>query len=136
MIVALALAVVCSPLVGEGTTARPPLVREEAWSAPTELPIARLHAWIRSSGEQWIGGLGGLYRGHPGGWAKVDDRPVKEIAGSGGAIWVLFGDGSVDKLEPKSDRLFFDVLKEASKRPWAACIGRTRRVDRPGTSAE
>lgn len=124
MIVALALAALsCPPLDGEGRPSPPNLTLEEAWTAPAELPIARVNAWIRHRDEQWMGGLGGLYRGKPGNWAKIDDRPVKEIAESGEALWVLFGDGSVDKLEPRSDRLFYDVLKEASKRPWAACIG-------------
>lgn len=122
MIVALALAAIASPPFGEGITL-PSLRMEESWAAPDELPISRAHAWVRHRAEQWLGGLGGLYRGKPGGWSKIDDRPVKEIVESGDAIWVLFGDGSVDKLEPKSDRLFYDVLKEASKRPWAACIG-------------
>lgn len=99
-----------------------PLRLDSEW-APPHLPFARTHDIAATGpGSYAIGGLRGLYRGKPGSWHRVDERPVKQLAESGGAVWALFGDGSVDKLDFGADRLVFDVMSGRLKRPWVASL--------------
>jgi len=100
-----------------------PLRLDSEWAPPNYLPFARTHAVAATGpGAYAIGGLRGLYRGKPGSWQKVDERPVKQLVQSGGSVWALFGDGSVDKLDFDTDRLVFDVMSGRLKRPWVASL--------------
>lgn len=99
-----------------------PLQLESEWAAPNQLPFERVHSVVKVAGDLYIGGLKGLVRGSPGKWQQIDDRSVRRVAALGDSVWVLFGDGSIDKIEPKQDRLVFDVLKGRVKRPWASSI--------------
>lgn len=103
------------------TTAGP--VTESHRLTAESLPFERVHGLARSGDDWLIGGLRGLYKGRPGSsWAPASDQTVKAMVDAGGATWVLYGNGSVDKIEIGSDRLYFDVLQEAAKRPWASCL--------------
>jgi hypothetical protein len=66
--------------------------------------------------------LEGLFVQSGGKWTRIDERPVKEMAQSEKEVWVLFGDGSVDKIDPEAGRLYFDVLAGSVKRPWASSM--------------
>lgn len=89
---------------------------------PTKLPVQRLHG-LTVVGDTWlVGGPDGLWDGTPGKWRKLDPRPVRQIAAIQGMTWVLFGDGSIDKLDIAKDRRYDDVLHGAVKRPWAASL--------------
>lgn len=99
-----------------------PLQLEAEWSAPKHLPFERVHAVVGSPDALVLGGIKGVGLGAPGNWRKSEDRPVREMVGQGSDVWVLFGDGSVDKYQPKENRLYFDVLRNASKRPWASTV--------------
>jgi hypothetical protein len=95
---------------------------ESEWKAPAELPFPRVHAIVKTPGDYYVGGLRGLIRGKPGNWKQIDERPVKQMVLANQGIWVLFGDGSLDKIEFKLERLVYDVLLQGVKRPWASCI--------------
>lgn len=99
-----------------------PLQLQAEWSAPTQLPFERVHAVAQTPSQMVVGGIKGVGLGGPGKWRIAEDRPVREMVAQGSDVWVLYGDGSVDKLQPKEDRLYYDVLKEASKRPWASTL--------------
>jgi hypothetical protein len=98
----------------------------QAWrkeSLPGELPLVRPHG-IAAVGSRWVvGGLQGLWMGAPGRWEEVGRVPVRQILGDGPAVWVLYGNGALDKLEPGLDRRYPDVLHGAAKRPWGSCLG-------------
>ncbi|MEZ5163497.1 MAG: hypothetical protein R2688_07045 [Fimbriimonadaceae bacterium] len=87
------------------------------------LPCARVHG-IAKEGSRWlVGGLDGLWIGEPGKkWEQINHSAVRQVASQGEDHWVLYGNGSVDKLNIKRDRLYFDVLHETAKRPWAAAL--------------
>jgi hypothetical protein len=94
-----------------------------AEALPGSLPLARPHG-LAKVGPQWvIGGLQGLWMGAPGRWEEVDRVPVRQILGDGTVVWVLYGNGALDKLEPALDRRHPDVLHGAAKRPWGSCLG-------------
>jgi hypothetical protein len=99
-----------------------PLRLDSEWTAPTQLPFERVHAITRMYPETYIGGLRGLYQGREGHWTKIDERPVKQMAVLQKSVWVLFGDGSVDKLDPAQNRLLYDILGGSAKRPWTSTI--------------
>jgi len=104
-----------------------PLRLESEWARPSQLPFDRTHAIVGSGpGDYTIGGLRGLYQGRPGDWRQIDDRPVKQIVQIDDAIWVLFGDGSVDKIDYRTNRLVFDVMAGRLKRPWVASLSADR----------
>lgn len=71
-------------------------------------------------GPTWlVGGLHGLSLGKPGGhWTSVTDQAVRALEGP----WVLYGDGGLDKVDIKSNRLFYDVLRGLAKRPWVSSL--------------
>jgi hypothetical protein len=99
-----------------------PLRLVSTWTAPGDLPFARIHGIAKVGPHLFVGGLAGLARRGDKLWELIDDRPVREVTTSGDSIWVLFGDGSVDKVEPLTNRLTYDVMKSASKRPWVASL--------------
>jgi len=90
-----------------------PLQPVADWTAPQSLPFARVHSIAKMGSRYLVGGLKGLAQGNPDRWQQIDERPVRDGAASEGSLWVLFGDGSVDKLEPSANRLVFDALKGA-----------------------
>ncbi len=89
---------------------------------PHGLPLARPHGLARVLSKWVVGGLQGLWIGRPGAWKGVDTTPVRQVLGDGKAVWVLFGNGALDKLEPALDRRHPDVLHGAAKRPWGSCL--------------
>jgi hypothetical protein len=90
---------------------------------PSDLPFARLHGFARASAGRWVaGGIPGLRIGSPGKWETVSQEPVRQIARLGRDVWVLYGSGAIDKLDVANERLFYDVLHESVKRPWASCL--------------
>ncbi|MEA2552650.1 MAG: hypothetical protein QOJ65_826 [Fimbriimonadaceae bacterium] len=104
-----------------------PSVAETRRISATELPFERVHGVARSRSRWLVGGLRGLYLGAPGGdWREVSNQAVKTIVSTGNTAWVLYGNGAVDKVELDGDRLYYDVLKDAAKRPWAASIAADR----------
>lgn len=91
------------------------------------LPFPRVRA-IAKTGDQWLlGGSQGLVLGRPGErWKTVSDQSVRQILTLENESWVLYGNGSVDKLDLQDDRLFFDVLNGAVKRPQASALAQTK----------
>lgn len=89
---------------------------------PSTLPSQRLHG-LAILGRKWlIGGPEGLWDGEPGNWRSLDQRPVRQVSQFAGAAWVLFGDGSVDKLDLSTGKRYDDVLLGAVKRPWSSVL--------------
>lgn len=115
MILSLTLAVALS--------APPPVKLDGRWVSPRELPISRVHGYAELAGHAFVAGLDGLYRRRDGAWEKIDERPVRDMVSQSDKLWVLYGDGSVDKLEPGLDRLYYDVMSGASRRPWVSSLG-------------
>ncbi|RYG36797.1 hypothetical protein EON81_08680 [bacterium] len=91
---------------------------------PSKLPLSRPNGIAQVGGDYVVGGLGGLFIGRPGAWKKVADDAIRQVRGVGSEVWVLHGNGALDKLQPEADRLFPDVLSGAAKRPWTSSIGR------------
>ena len=90
---------------------------------PGDLPLARPNGIAEAQGTYVIGGLGGLYVGHPGMWRKATDAAIRQVASVGGEIWAVHGDGALDKVDPVGDRLYPDVLAGNARRPWTSCVG-------------
>jgi hypothetical protein len=109
MILPIALCILAGPLRLEGK-----------WAAPAHLPFERVHAVAKTPGDYYVAGIKGLVKGQPGKWKQVDERPIRQMVHNGESIWVLFGDGSVDKIEYKRGRLVFEVLTGRFKRPWGS----------------
>ncbi len=88
-----------------------------------ELPFERING-ISMSGSKWIvGSMRGLYIGTPGAdWKKISDQSIRQVITTKGEAWALYGNGSVDKLDVKNNRLYYDVLHGAVKRPWVGSI--------------
>lgn len=108
-------------LMAAALLAPPPLALQERWKAPQDLPIARVHGYFEVGKQRYLAGIEGLYRKEAQ-WERIDERPVREMMLSN-AVWVLYGDGSVDKLDHQEGRLYFDVMAGAAKRPWVSCLG-------------
>ena len=111
MILALAICLATSPLR---------MISE--WKAPQQMPFERVHAVVRTPNEYYVGGLKGLVKGAPGQWQSIDERPVKQLLHVNLSIWVLYGDGSVDKIAYLKGNLFYDFLMGSVKRPWGSCL--------------
>ncbi len=88
---------------------------------PSSLPVTRPNGLADVNGRYIVGGIGGLFLGHPGDWTKVSSEPVRQILSDRDTAWIMYGSGAVDKMEPGSDRLFPDVFFGAVRRPWASC---------------
>lgn len=88
-----------------------------------ELPFERING-ISVTEDKWVvGSMRGLYVGTPGGeWEKISDQSIRQVVSSRGETWALYGNGSVDKMDVKSNRLYYDVLQGAVKRPWVGSI--------------
>ena len=101
----------------------------------TDLPFERITG-ISVVGPKWVvGSMRGLYVGKPrADWKQVSTRSVRQVATKGTNTWVLYGDGSVDKLDVGSDRLYYDVFQGAVKRPWVSSISEGPRVVLFGSS--
>ncbi len=107
-----------------GADSAPTLVRD----IPSEtFPCERVSG-LAVAGNKWLaGGIRGLSLGSPDGtWKNVSKQSVRQVLTSGGDAWVLYGNGSVDKLNIGADRLYYDVFQGAVKRPWAASISPLR----------
>ena len=88
-----------------------------------ELPFERING-ISVLGSKWVvGSMRGLYLGSPGTkWEKVSDQSIRQVASTKAGTWVLYGNGAVDKLDVASNRLYYDVLHGAVKRPWVGSL--------------
>lgn len=111
-----------SPEIPDGRIGE--LRREGEWSYPAQLPFSRVSALVRVGRDWFVGGMQGIYRGNPGAWKELDGRSVRTMASDAKAIWVLFGDGSVDKLDVSANRLYYDVFAGVARRPWVSCLRR------------
>lgn len=89
---------------------------------PSNLPAQRLHGLAIQSKKWLVGGPDGLWDGLPGEWRMIDPRPVRQIVSFAEVQWVLFGDGSVDKLDLAADKRYDSVLHGAVKRPWSSTL--------------
>jgi hypothetical protein len=79
---------------------------------------------IAREGNRWLaGGLRGLFLGAPGGpWRQASDQSVKSMTPAKSGTWVLYGSGGLDKVEIGTNRLFDDIVRGVSKRPWVASL--------------
>ena len=87
-----------------------------------DTPYPRVHGYASVNGVGYVGGLRGMARGTPGKWQILSRSAVRQVEQVGDSIWVLYGSGAVDKIEPRLDRLTYDVLAGAAKRPWTSCL--------------
>jgi len=89
----------------------------------TDCPIKRVHG-VGGYRNSWlVGGHQGLYITHDGRkWELVSKEAVRQVIPAGEIQWVVFGNGSVDKVDLKQNRLYFDVFQGALRRPWI-CSG-------------
>ena len=92
-------------------------------SLPSSLPTSRPNGFVAVDGTNIVGGINGLYIGKPGQWKSVCTDSIKQLQTIGSDVWVVHGNGALDKLDLGSGRLFPDVLTGASKRPWTSIIG-------------
>lgn len=100
--------------------------KDDAWvpeQIDAGLPTARFQGAAVVGGVWVAGGPAGLFRGLKGDWLQWDDRPVRQVVIRDEEPWVLFGDGSVDKVDINTNRRVSNVLLGAAKRPWASCLG-------------
>ena len=90
-----------------------------------ELPIERISG-LSVVGSTWVvGGIRGLFIGSPGmTWKKVTDQSIRQVVTAKNEAWVLYGNGSVDKLDVAKDQLYYDVFHGAVKRPWVGSISK------------
>ncbi|MGE0002694.1 MAG: hypothetical protein AB7F50_05480 [Fimbriimonadaceae bacterium] len=89
---------------------------------PSILPTQRLHGLAILTRSWLVGGPEGLWDGSPGTWRLLDSRPVRQVVTHAGSAWVLFGDGSTDKLDLAADKRYDAVLHGAVKRPWSSTL--------------
>lgn len=88
-----------------------------------DLPCKRPHGIAFAGGKTVSGGLRGLWiRSSDQKWTQINSRAVKQIEENSDGVWVLYGDGSVDKIDPATGRLYFDVFQGSALRPWFACM--------------
>ena len=90
---------------------------------PSSLPLSRPNGIAEIGGAYVVGGLGGLFIGAPGRWRSVCTDSIRQVVRVGTDVWVVHGNGALDKLEPATGRLFPDVLSGGAKRPWTSCVG-------------
>ncbi|MBI1332161.1 MAG: hypothetical protein GC165_04695 [Armatimonadetes bacterium] len=107
-------------LLALGAGRAPSLVTEIPTS---QFPCERV-AGLSISGRKWLaGGMRGLYIGEPNGqWKLVSDQAVRQVATNADGTWILYGNGSVDKVVVPQDRLYYDVFHGAVKRPWVSSM--------------
>ncbi len=90
---------------------------------PADWPFERIHGVEYAHGTWVAGGLRGLGIKRPNQpWEIISKNAVRQTARLGHDIYVLYGNGAVDKLDVKADRLYFDVLYERAKRPWTSVV--------------
>ena len=89
---------------------------------PTLMPVNRPTGVACVDGVFVVGGMNGLYVGKPSAWRQVASDAIRQVARVGSDIWVVHGNGAMDKLDTANDRLYPDVMTGASMRPWTSCI--------------
>lgn len=90
-----------------------------------ELPFERVTGLSVSGGKWVVGSMRGLYIGSPSTeWKEVTGAAVRQVVTDSQSTWVVYGSGSVDKLDVKNDRMYYDVFTDAVKRPWASSMYR------------
>jgi hypothetical protein len=85
---------------------------------PSDIPTVRPHGYA----EGVIGGIDGLFLRNGNGWQQISRDSVRQVLPLGKDVWVLYGSGAVDKLQPKLGRMAPDVLHGSVRRPWASCL--------------
>jgi len=90
---------------------------------PSTIPVSRPNGIAEINGTYVIGGLDGLFVGRPGAWNRVCDDAIRQIRRAGSDIWVVHGNGALDKLDPIHDQLYPDVMTGGSNRPWTCTVG-------------
>ncbi|MEZ0324946.1 MAG: hypothetical protein ACAH95_03505 [Fimbriimonas sp.] len=90
---------------------------------PSRLPISgRIEGIAGFDNKFLVGGSSGIYVGRPGDWKLVNKTRVRQIVREGDSAWVVYGSGAVDKIVPRLDRLYDDVLYGGAKRPWTGAM--------------
>jgi hypothetical protein len=86
------------------------------------MPTSRPNGIARVGGKYVVGGIDGLFLGTPGHWTQASTDSIRQIRRIGEDVWVVHGDGALDKLDVNADHLYPDILTGASRRPWTACV--------------
>jgi hypothetical protein len=89
---------------------------------PSKLPVSRPNGVAQIGDVYVIGGIGGLFIGVPGDWKQVCADSIRQIVTRGEDVWVVHGNGAVDKVRPQEHYVWPDVLVGESKRPWTSCV--------------
>jgi hypothetical protein len=87
------------------------------------MPASRPNGIAEVGGTYVVGGMNGLFVGVPGRWKEVCSDAIRQVFRAGNVVWVVHGSGALDKIDPKADQLFPDILTGTSKRPWTSCVG-------------
>jgi len=87
-----------------------------------ELPVSRPNGLAYVAGRYVTGGLGGLWIGAPGHWTQAAPDSIRQVVTEGESVWIVHGDGALDKILPGSDRIYPDALSGQVKRPWTSCM--------------
>lgn len=90
---------------------------------PSQLSVSRPNGIAEIKGQFVVGGMDGLYIGSPGSWQQVAGDSIRLVRQVGQDVWVVHGNGALDKLDCANGQLYPDVLTGDSKRPWTASIG-------------
>jgi len=100
--------------------------KDGAWDRvhlPSQSPLKRASGIVAFGSEYVVGGLGGLYLGHPGEWRQVATDSIRQVVKIDGYAWIVHGSGAVDKLDPVKGRFYPDILAGQASRPWTSCVG-------------
>lgn len=89
---------------------------------PTQMPLSRPNGVAEVNGTFVVGGLGGLFVGRPGDWKQAAGDAIRQIYRVGTDVWVVHGNGALDKIDPNGDQLYPDLLSGNSRRPWTSCV--------------
>jgi hypothetical protein len=90
---------------------------------PSVLPVRRPNGIAEFGGMYVIGGLEGLFYGKPGFWYTVSADSMRQVSQAGSEVWVVHGDGALDKLDLTTGEIFPDLLTGSSRRAWTSCVG-------------
>lgn len=90
---------------------------------PTRIPVTRPNGFAEVQGAYVVGGMDGLFLGKPGQWKLVATDAIRQVCRLGSDVWVVHGNGALDKIDPSGDQIYPDVMTGASKRPWTSCVG-------------
>ena len=89
---------------------------------PAGLPLLRPTGIAFGGPSTVVGGLTGLFVRTGTVWSQPSRDAVRQILKVDGDAWVLYGNGSVDKLDLAHNQLVYDAVNEGAKRPWTSCL--------------